>query len=495
MFVTPEQMQQLEALTDAAGISYAEMMRRAGTALADYIQSCGRGDRKAVFLAGKGNNGGDCYVAAACLREKGWQVQVIAPFGEPKTEISRTAMAHSVRCGVSIVLQPDAFTENAGILVDGLFGTGFHGVLPSGSFAYLKGHSGQFRIACDIPSGGNGLTGQVSSGTFQADATVTFGAEKLGMSQYPLRSFCGEIHVADIGIPETAFAALSIPPVEELTLAAVRQSLPPRKPDAHKNSSGHLAIVAGSVRMRGAAVLAAAGAVRSGVGLVTCASAEAALQIICQRTPEVMCLPLKTDEAGFFICVENQSLLADALRGKQALLLGCGMGVTEETQELTKFLLSASHCPLILDADGLNCVSDCIECIPGGRTVLTPHPGEAARLLGITAAQVQTNRPAAATELARRTGAVVVLKGAGTIVTDGERMAVCRLGNAGMARAGSGDVLSGITASLVAQGLELYEAACTAVTLHAAAGDAAARRLPERYMLPQDLIQALQEVL
>lgn len=491
MLVTPKQMQKLEALTDAAGVSYAEMMERAGRALADFILARAPHAKNIVLLAGTGNNGGDCYVAAYYLHHAGREVQVLAPCGEPKTEISRAAAERVRENGIPVKSAPDAFFEEADVVADGLFGTGFRGELSPEAAALLVSRDGQLRIAVDIPSGGSGLTGSASEGTFCADATVTFGAVKLGMTQYPLRAYCGEIHCAEIGVPAEAFAALDPPAAQQLSL----HRLAPLRPDAHKNIRGHLLTVAGSVRMCGACVLAVTAAMRSGVGLQTAATAEPALQVICARTPEVMCLPLLTDERGFFLDAENHELLAEALRGKNALLIGCGMGVTENTKNLTKFLLETSDCPVILDADGLNCLTGCIEWIPEGRTVITPHPAEAARLLGMTTAQVQADRPAAARLLAEKTGAIAVLKGAGTIVTDGIRMAVCTAGNAGMARAGSGDVLAGIVGSLAAQGIPLYEAACTAVTIHACAGDAAAERLPAHYMLPQDLIDALKEVL
>ena len=313
------------------------------------------------------------------------------------------------------------------------------------------------------------------------------------MSQYPLRKYCGQIYVMDIGIPENAFQEIET--VHRLTRLEIRENLPYRQPDSYKNQFGHVLAVAGSVRMRGACILAVTAAMRSGAGLLTCASAEQALTAISCTLPEVMCLPLQTDQDGLFLDTENHEILANALKNKQALLIGCGMGVTESTRNLIKFLFSDSSCPIILDADGLNCISDCIELIPEGRTILTPHMGEAARLLKTDVSEIQKDRISAARKLAELTKAVVILKGAGTVITDGKRTAVCNLGNAAMARAGSGDVLAGIAAAFAGQGMELYQAACMAVTVHASAGDQAAEQLPERYMLPQDLIRSLQEIL
>ncbi len=493
MLVTPKQMQILEKLTDVSGVSYSEMMERAGHALADFlIQNYGDCE-SFLFLAGNGNNGGDCYVAAYYLNFYHKRIEILAPMGEPKTKISQNARNRAIKAGIMIKSEPDSFLENAEVLIDGIFGTGFRGELPEKIQKLFSGHEEQIRVACDIPSGGNGTTGTVSPGTFDAYDTVTFGAEKLGMSQYPLRKFCGEIHVADIGVPESAFQEIET--VHRLTLPEVLNHLPCRSRDAYKNQFGHILTVAGSVRMRGACILAVTAAMRSGTGLLTCASAEQALTAISVTLPEVMCLPLQTDKDGFFLNAENHEMLSQALKNKTALLLGCGMGVTDSTKNLIKFLFSESSCPIILDADGLNCISDCIELIPEGRTILTPHAGEAARLLHCEISEIQKDRFSAAHRLAELTKSVVILKGAGTIITDGTKTAVCNLGNPGMARAGSGDVLAGITAAFAGQGLSLYTAACTAVTVHAAAGDAAAEHLPYRCLLPQDLIRSLQDIL
>ena len=496
MVVTPDQMRLLEGLTNQSGVSYAEMMERAGKTLADAVMTGFPEKKRVLLLAGSGNNGGDCYTAAYYLKQAGWRPEILAPCGRPRTEISRAARDRAKNEGIPVYAEPyDFLFTEPELVVDGLFGTGFRGELPENIRQILEKTEGKPHIACDIPSGGNGSSGTVSKGTVKAVLTVTFGAEKLGMRQYPLCTYCGKIVVADIGIPESAFAQIDPAPIEVMQLEGAQHLLCDRKPDAHKYENGHLLAVAGSARMRGAAVLAVMAALRSGVGLVTLASAEQALTAVAGRTPEAMCYPLVTDAKGFLCFADNENDLTALLDGKQALLLGCGLGVTAETKQLTAFLLKNSTCPVILDADGLNAAVSCIEWIPKGRTILTPHPGEAARLLGCTTADIQADRPDAAKKLAQQTGAVVVLKGAGTLVTDGRRMAVCSMGNPGMARAGSGDVLAGIMASLAAQGLGLYEAACAAVTFHAAAGDIVAEDLPERYMLPQEIITALQEVL
>ena len=495
MLVSTEQMRQLEALTDRSGISYADMMESAGKALADAIVSHFPDCHRILLLAGSGNNGGDCYVAARYLKQAGKRPELLAPCGRPRTGIARAALDRAKTEGIPVYAQAyDFLFTEPELVVDGLFGTGFRGELPADVQELLAKIARKHHVACDIPSGGSGDTGAVSPGTLRAELTVTFGGEKIGMRQYPLRDYCGRIVTADIGIPSDAAAQLDPPVIAELTTALADRLLPVFPADVHKHRRGHVLAVCGSVRMRGACVLSVTAAMRSGAGLVTCASAEPALAGVCARVPEVMCLPMETDAKGFLRFAENRETLTEAMEGKQVLLLGCGLGVTDETRELTRFLLRESGCTVILDADGMNCVGTCIEWIPEGRTILTPHPGEAARMLGIRTAEVQADRPGAAKELAARTGAVVVLKGAGTIVTDGRRMAVCSLGNAGLAKAGSGDVLAGMTAAFAAQGMAPYEAACAAVTFHAAAGDAAAAKLPARCMLPQDVICAFPDV-
>ena len=494
MLVTPSQMHQLEALTDQSGVSYGHMMERAGLALARVIMDRFPEQKKVLFLAGSGNNGGDCYAAAYHLKTNGWIPEVLAPIGEPESDIAKAARDRAKREGIPMFTEAyDFVLQDKDIIVDGLYGTGYHGELSDAVKELLRDRKGQIHIACDVPSGGFSESGSVADGVFRADLTVTFGAEKLGMSQFPLRGFCGEIIVADIGIPKDA--VLLPPPAERMKLEDIQKSLPQPKADAHKNQLGHLLTVTGSRRMRGAAALAAEAALRCGVGLLTCAACEDALAAIIHRVPESMCLPLETDEKGFLLCGANRQELTDILEGKDALLIGCGFGITEETRALTKFLLEVSKCPVVLDADGLNIAASNIEWIPKGRTILTPHPAEAARMLGISTGQVQADRPAAAKKLAERTGAVVILKGAGSIVTDGKYMSVCNAGNPGMARAGSGDVLGGMAASFAAQGMKLFDAACAAVMLHACAGDAAAAEMPRSFMLPQDMIAYLQEVL
>ncbi len=497
MYVTPDQMKQLEALTDASGVSYAEMMERAGNALAEQIMLHCPEQKKVLLIAGNGNNGGDCYTAAFYLKNEGWMPEILSPCGEPRTDIAKAARDRAKKEGIPVFNEAYDFVINdVEVVVDGIFGTGFRGELPESLQSLLTYMTDKYRIACDVPSGGNCIDGSVSEGTLRADLTVTFGAEKLGMTQYPLREYCGKIVTVDIGLSATARYKINPPPIHHLSLSNAKKLIPAYKADSYKQENGHLLVIAGSVRMRGACVLASTAAMRSGVGMVTCASAEEAISAIAVNTPEIMSVPLATDEKGFLLCEKNREEIAQALQGKDAVLLGCGLGITPDTRQLVKYVLenAPEDCAIILDADGLNIVADCIEYIPEGRTILTPHAGEAARLLHCSVEEVQANRPEAVKKLAQMTKSVVILKGSGTIVSDGERMAVCALGNAGMAKAGSGDVLAGIVAGFAAK-MPIYGAACAAVGIHAAAGDNAASKNSQRSMLPSDIISSLRDVL
>ena len=289
------------------------------------------------------------------------------------------------------------------------------------------------------------------------------------------------------------------------TLAAqeVFEKLPPRRPESHKGSYGRLLVVAGSARYRGAAALAVEGALRTGAGLVTLASVEPVLQGILPRLPECCCLPCTAGAAGG-IGAESLPLLLDAARGCTALLIGPGLGMSEDTAALVQSLVQAAECPVLLDADGLNAAAaltgpEHAAPLPrpqnGAPLVLTPHPGEMARLTGLTADEIAAEREGLAAGYARANGCVLVLKGHRTLIAapDG-RLYKNTTGNAGLARGGSGDVLAGMTAGLLAQRLDAFDAAACAVWLHGAAADSAAARLGQYGMLPHDLFYDLERL-
>ncbi len=492
--VTPEQMRNLESLSDEMGVSYEMLMEQAGKNLYAVLmrQIAEMPHAKVVFLCGNGNNGGDCFVAARYLAERGVQPVVALTCGVPKTILAYSMykkMEHvTVLSHQSEIL---AAIDTADLLVDGVYGTGFHGELRPEIRELFARAAGRFCIAVDLPSGGDAETGAVAEGTLCCRMTVTFGACKFGMVQYPLKGCCGDVLVADIGLPPRAFDQLEYR-MEVITEDFVRALLPSRRPDSHKGEFGKLLCLTGSQRMPGAAAMSTLGALRCGVGLLRLAapaSVGAALSASCY---EPMYLLLPTDPAGFVLSEALPILLEQAAQST-AMLIGCGLGVTDETRRLVRELICNAPCPLILDADGINCIVGCIDIIRESKfgIVLTPHAGEMARLMGCTPAEVQENRMFCAQTFAKRCGVTVVLKGAGTIIASPDAVYVNETGNSGMSKGGSGDVLAGMLASFAAQGLSLADAAAFAVYLHGKAGDRAAAKFSEQAMLPTDLIAEL----
>ncbi len=283
----------------------------------------------------------------------------------------------------------------------------------------------------------------------------------------------------------------------ELTFDNICRLFPARKKDSHKGDFGRLLCITGSRRMPGAAVMSTLAALRSGAGLLTTATARDNIPALSSQCWESMFLPLETDGDGFVLWEENADMLTEASSRADAVLLGCGLGVTGGTARLTENIVRNTEAVLILDADGLNIAAGCIDIITERRRplIITPHPGEAARLLGTDTRSVQSDRMGALRALCRiLPEAVVALKGSGTLVGQGERVSMCTAGNPGMSRGGSGDVLAGIISAFAAKGLPPYDAACAGVYIHGKAGDIAAMRYSQEAMLPRDIINCIPDV-
>lgn len=285
--------------------------------------------------------------------------------------------------------------------------------------------------------------------------------------------------------------------INEITFSYICSLFPKRKRDAHKGDFGRLLCITGSRRMPGAAAMSSYAALRCGTGLLTTATAEENIPALSSHCFESMYLPLLTDKEGFIMWHGNEEVLTDAVKKADAVLLGCGLGVTDETILLTKNIVQLADSPIIIDADGLNAVSGCIDIITERKkpVILTPHPGEMARLLNITVQEVQSDRPHALKKAMKlMPGAVIVLKGQGTLIVQREKILINTTGNPGMSRGGSGDVLAGMTASFAAQGMSMLDAAAAGVYIHGMAGDIASKRFSEQAMLPRDLIKCIPEV-
>jgi NAD(P)H-hydrate epimerase len=480
------------------GIPALTLMDRAGRAVADAAAALAGPRGRVVVVCGGGNNGGDGYVAARLLRASGRDARVMALVpAERLAADARAVREQAERAGVPIddgVLGP--LEAGVGdVVVDAIFGTGLARP-PQGPFAEAIGAieaarvAGARVVAVDVPSGLSADTGRPLGPCVRADRTVTFAFPKRGLALHPGLALAGEVTVADIGIP--AEAARRVPAgCELLTEVEARVLVPARPPDAHKGDAGRLLVVAGSPGKTGAAHLALTGALRGGAGLVTLAARPEVLPFALSGRPEAMSLSLPGD--GPLGRADLTALLA-AAREVDALAVGPGIARGPETGEVLRSLLARAGKPAIVDADGLNALADepGLLAALGVPLLLTPHPGEMARLCGSTVAAVQADRIGVAASRARAWRATVLLKGARTVVASPEAPpAVVPTGNAGMATGGTGDVLAGLCGALLAGGLPPPAAARVGAWVHGRAGDLAAVRFGVRGLVAGDLGDAI----
>ncbi len=467
---------QVRALDQAAigdGIAGIELMERAARAALDALRRRWPQARTLCVLCGPGNNGGDGFLLAALARAAGLQANVIALPGQPSGDAAR-ARDRFTGEGGQISSAPESLPD-ADVYVDALFGSGLNRAPAGDAATLITAINAQSRpvLALDVPSGLDSDTGVAFEPCLQATATICFVGWKRGLFTAQGPGQCGERSLATLDIPAPAYTH-----AEADATLLVPQALPSRARDSHKGRYGHVLAIGGDLGAGGAVRMCGEAAARVGAGLVSIATREANVGAILAARPELM-------PHGVHVPRNLEALLARA----SVLALGPGLGQDDWGQGLWQAALDAGK-PTVLDADGLNLLALRARALPE-QIVMTPHPGEAARLLETTTADVQADRFAAARGMARGYGAVVVLKGSGSLVADPEgRVAACPWGNPGMASGGTGDVLTGVIAGLLAQGLTPWEAACLGVGLHARAGDLAARA-GERGMLASDLFPYL----
>jgi NAD(P)H-hydrate epimerase len=493
--VTAGQMRELDRLTiEELGVPGALLMEHAGRAVADEVEKLVRGRLRVAIVCGNGNNGGDGFVAARWLREHGHDVRVVLCAGRPRAG-GDAALHLSVyeRQGGAVAGPEglDAALAGAEIIIDAIFGTGLTRAIEgevAGVIARLNA-APALRVAVDIPSGLDADTGRTLGVCVAADLTVTFAFAKIALVSSPGFEQCGVVKVAEIGIPRALPERLAI----ALTMheAADARALLPRRPrGGHKGTFGHLLVIAGSAGKTGAALLCASAGLRAGAGLCTLATPPDVRPLVEGRAWEVMLAELDPERPRD----ETLSALLELARGKRALAWGPGMPTSPAAGELLKAALAVLETPLVLDADALNHLARDPSVLPRARpqVVLTPHPGEAARLLASDVATVQADRVAAARKLADRTRAVVVLKGARTVVAEpGGRATINPTGNPGMGTGGTGDVLCGVIGALLAQGLAPFDAAALGAHVHGLAGDLARDARGEIGLNAGDLLSSL----
>lgn len=504
--VTAGEMRELDRVTiQEMGIPGCVLMENAGRGVVRVLLRAFPNwkDRRVAVLCGRGNNGGDGFVVARYLMDRGGKVDLFLA-GRPE-EVSgdaRFAMEAFLRAGgkMTVVgveggLSPQEIPiDSSGLLVDALLGTGLRAEVrdPLAGIIRQVNRSHIPVLAVDIPSGLCSDTGLPLGVAVEARVTVSFGLPKLGHFLYPGRALCGDLYVVDIGIPTRALQAHGLTR-EVVTPDMLRGLLPPRPPEAHKGHFGHLLVVAGSAGKTGAGVMASEAALRVGAGLVTMGVPRSLNLAMEARLTEVMTLPLQEGEHHSLSLKALEQIL-EALEGKNCVALGPGISTNGDTPELARELARRVALPMVIDADGLNALAGHaheLQKAPGLR-ILTPHPGEMARLLSLSTSQVQRDRIGAALELARLSGSYVLLKGAGTVLADPQgRIRLVPTGNPAMASAGMGDVLTGILGGLLAQGLHPFDAMALGAFLHGWMADQWVCLHGARGLVATDLVQAI----
>jgi NAD(P)H-hydrate epimerase len=481
---TAAQVRELDRITiEEIGIPGYALMSHAGQAAWELVYSYWHAAQSMTVFCGTGNNGGDGFVLARLALEAGWKVRVrlLGDAGSIKGDADR-ARADYVDNGGEIDAFDAAVEDDADVLVDAMLGTGLERPLEGDwrDAVDIINRSPAPVLAIDIPTGLHADTGRVMGVAVRAEHTITFIGRKQGLYTGEGPEYSGQISFHGLGVPEEIMQR--VPAHSRLVSGPVLQGLSaPRPRTAHKGDHGHVLIIGGEAGMVGAARLTGEAALRSGAGLVSLATRAAHAGMIAASCPELMAHG-----------VESVAALKPLLKSATVVAIGPGLGQSDWARALLAAVLETSR-PLVLDADALNLLAR--EPASSHHWILTPHPGEASRLLQQDTATIQSDRFDAVRELTDRYGGTVVLKGAGTLVhAADEPVAVCRSGNPGMATAGMGDVLTGIIAGLVAQGMPLFQAGVNGVCAHACAGDRAARQ-GERGLMARDVIAELRRVL
>lgn len=513
--VTAQEMRDIDRRTiEKFGIPGQVLMERAGMAVASKIKELFP-QKKTMVLAGGGNNGGDGIVVARELFNSGWHVKVLLFAKQNKLSpdcLSQFRSAKQAGVPVEIRARITGGDLHSALVVDALFGTGMNKEI-KGNLAEvisLLNRTDSPVLSVDIPSGISADSGQVMGVAVKADYTVTFGLPKRGHLLYPGADYTGELFIENIGFPGELLASDDLT-VELLEKRYISQLIPERPRYSHKGDYGHVLIVAGSKGKTGAAFMAAKACMRTGAGLVTVGVPESLADIVQSRVTEEMTLPLPDAGSGTLSSKASSVILRFFAERADVLCIGPGIGVSDETRKLLAELITSSRAPMVIDADGINSIED-IALFGKARApvLLTPHPGEMARLLNKKASppgrrsqkagarefrtHVEQERIATALSFSQETGTYLLLKGVPTVLAEpGGRAYINPTGNPGMATGGTGDVLSGMVSSFMAQGLNPTDGAILGMYMHGLAGDIAADKMGEHSLIASDIIDSLPE--
>lgn len=503
--LSSDEMKQVEQYTAKYGLSYQRMMENAGAACARNIRNIVENEnvsrRNAVIVCGKGNNGGDGFVVARKLSENGYNVSVILSCGYPDSPEATYMYKLVIDSSIPTIwydadrLKAIQSVKNADIVVDAVFGFSFYGNISEDLKLLIAemSNSKGIKFAIDVPSGVYCDSGYNDPGCFKADYTIAISALKPAHIIHPSTDYCGDIIIANIGIPEDSYNLVK-DSLYTYNKTEVRHLFPERKSDAHKGSFGHLLCICGSRNMVGAAVLSTSAALRSGAGLVTVAFPESAYLPIATKLTEALLMPLCENEEGT-LSSECLPKLITSLDKYDAVVIGCGLGVNDDTSAILKAVLENAKVPVIVDADGINIIAKDISILRNAKSkvVLTPHPKEMSRLTGTPTEIVQSDRIGHARKFSEENSVYLALKGSNTVVTepDSRKTYINASGNNGLSKGGSGDVLSGIMGGFAVQGFRLIDAITAAVYIHGHVADVVADNLSKSGMLPSDIVNEL----
>jgi len=508
ILLTASESRELDRLSrEKYGIPSYSLMTRAGEAVAAaLVMRFHEAARAGVLvIAGKGNNGGDGFVAARALGQMGVRVRVVLLAHEAELKGDAVRVRDEYRAAGGSISEASseadlggALADRPGAVVDAIFGTGLNAEVTGAARHAIEWTNslGVPVVAVDIASGVNSDTGAIMGAAVRASHTVTFGHAKFGHVSYPGAEYCGELEIAEIGFDPRAVGEIK-PPGRFLELGDVSPLIVERPVNTHKGMYGHPLVIAASVGKSGAALLASRGALRTGAGLVTAAVPASVQPLVATGRAELMTEPI-ADRDGHFDGAHAAATLASLIEGKSSLIVGPGIGLSEDTKQIMAWLIekgASPDRPLLIDADGLNALA-ALGCETARRArgpiVLTPHPGEAARLLSETTAAVNADRVSAARRLADRSGACVLLKGARSVIAGPDGVVLINsTGNSGMATPGMGDALSGIVGALLGQKMRPLDALALGVFAHGYAADLVAARLGRIGYLAGDLIEEL----
>ena len=494
--LTAKQIKDAEQKAFESLFTEEELMLRAGTACFGKITRIfgeTLREKKTAVICGNGENAGDGFVIARLMCENGFDAQIVLADKEPVIREPKMYFDEAVEKGVKVVYFTD-FDFNCDIIVDCIFGIGFHGE-PKHPFDTVFdkiNDSKKTVVSIDTPSGTDATSGAVVNAV-RADYTIAISTLKFAHVLPPSNEYCSKIYTVNIGIPEVLYP-LDCP--QTITKAQLSENFEKRNANSNKGSFGHQLNICGSYQMPGASVICARSALKTGVGLLKCAFPKSIYGVMTSHMTQPLFKPLCENEDKT-ISIGAINDVFDELKWADSVVIGCGLGNNDDIQVITDQVIKTSEAPVVLDADGINAVAPFIDIIKDKKAplVMTPHPGEMARLIGESVQYVQEHRADVAKAFAKENDVILVLKGANTIVTDGKELFFNMNGNPGMAMGGTGDMLSGMIGSFIAQGIPPLEAAKSAVFIHGYCGDLTARELSQRGMTVDDMLSLLGAVM